>query len=122
MNCKYCNTPVIGRADKIFCNSVCRNNYNNAKRRETRNIVREVDYILHRNRIILEELMKSNKTGKMTIEKLILTKLGFNFNYYTGSYLNNQGKTYFYIYDYAWMPFRSQEIMITHNKNSLLNY
>ncbi|MEM7371786.1 MAG: hypothetical protein AAF587_24435 [Bacteroidota bacterium] len=41
-----------------------------------------------------------------------MDKKKFNFNYYTGSYVNSCGKQYYYVYDFAWMEFSDQEVLI----------
>ncbi|MEM7375005.1 MAG: hypothetical protein AAF587_40805 [Bacteroidota bacterium] len=109
--CPICKSPVIGRSDKIFCSIACKNNYHVRLRRATAKAVRETDKILHRNRSILLELMGKNKSQKK-LPRLTLDKKKFNFNYYTGSYVNSRNKRYHYVYDFAWMEFSDQEILI----------
>jgi hypothetical protein len=46
------------------------------------------------------------------VDRLELEKKKFRFNYFTRSYTNNRGKTYYYVYDFAWMDFSSQEVLI----------
>jgi hypothetical protein len=52
------------------------------------------------------------KRKKMMIDRLELDKMGFNFTYITRIYLNKEGKTYHYVYDFAWMEFSKQEVLI----------
>lgn len=56
------------------------------------------------------------KRNKMTIARLELAKMGFNFDYITGIYANRQGKAYHNVYDFAWMEFSTQEILIVRGK------
>lgn len=109
--CPICKAPVAGRSDKTFCSIACKNDYHVRLRRATAKAVRETDKILHRNRSILLELMGKNITQKK-LPRVDLDKKKFNFNYYTGSYLNAKGKRYHYVYDFAWMEFSDQEILI----------
>jgi hypothetical protein len=60
-----------GRADKKFCNDLCRNNYNNQLNSNSYNLVRNINNILRRNRRIIEELNPSGKT-KTTREKMLV--------------------------------------------------
>jgi hypothetical protein len=108
--CIHCQAQLIGRTDKKFCNIKCKNDYNNVKRKETDDITDEIDGYLHRNRIILATLMGNSK--REYFDKIVLTRAGFRFDYLTGIYLNKEGKTYHLVYDYAWMLFSTQQVMI----------
>jgi len=109
--CKMCKAPLRGRSDKVFCAITCKNEYHLKLRRATAKVVKETDIILHRNRSILLEIMGKNKEQKK-IDRLVLEKKKFRFNYITGIYVNNRGKIYHYVYDFAWMTFSDQEILI----------
>jgi hypothetical protein len=108
--CQACHQQFIGRSDKSFCSIECKNGFNNQRRKETQNVVKEIDGYLHRNREILATLMPSQK--KEMFDKLILTRAGFKWEFCTGIYINREGKTYHIVYDYAWMPFSDQQILI----------
>jgi predicted nucleic acid-binding Zn ribbon protein len=108
--CTACERPFIGRSDKRFCSVECKNAYNNERRKNTRNVVKEIDYYLHRNREILQTLM--GNAIKETIDRLILVRTGFRFDYMTGIYFNKEQKMYRLVYDYAWMDFSDQKILI----------
>lgn len=109
--CRMCKKNIKGRSDKIFCSIDCKNEYHVRLRRATAKVVKETDTILHRNRSILLEIMGKNKTQKK-IDRLILEKKKFRFAYMTGFYTNSRGKLYHYVYDFAWMEFSDQEILI----------
>ena len=113
--CEQCGNPLAGRSDKRFCSVKCKNDFYSSQRRETRFATREVDQILHRNREILQTIM-GEKRNKMTIARLELTQMGFNFDFITGIYSNKQGKMYHNVYDFAWMAFSTQEILIVRRK------
>jgi hypothetical protein len=102
---------INGRSDKKFCSVKCKNYYHTNLRRVTELEVKEIDLILHRNRSILLEIM-----GKITMQKkidrTILDKMKFNFNYHTHTTVNSAGKTYVFVYDFAWMSFSDNEILI----------
>lgn len=118
--CIVCEKEMKGRSDKKFCSIQCKNHYHRDLRQGMRPIVKEVDKILHRNYAILTELRRERKEVKLMIPKLELEKRGFKFNYYTGSYLNAQKKTYYYVYDFQWMEFSTQQVMIL--KSNLEEY
>ncbi|MGN6619219.1 MAG: hypothetical protein ACTHJ5_18735 [Ilyomonas sp.] len=100
--CLACNKPLHGRTDKKFCNDYCRNNYNNQLKNISSNYVRRINQILLKNRRILagyfnngEEIVKTTK------EKLL--EQGFYFKYFTHTYTNKKGNTYFFCYDYGYL-------------------
>ena len=110
--CKKCNTKIVyGRSDKIFCSIKCKNKYHKELRKKTNLVALEIDEILHRNRSILYELLGTTKS-KLTIKRIILEKKKFRFQYHTHIHINNQHKTYFWIYDYAWMSFSNDSVLI----------
>ena len=108
--CKQCGKPLLGRSDKKFCDSNCKNTFNFAQRRETRNEVKEIDGHLHRNREILATLMGESK--KEVFDRAVLTRAKFKWEYLTSIYKNKQGKWYYLVYDYAWMEFSNQQILV----------
>jgi len=55
-------------------------------------------------------LGKNNMQKK--VNRLVLDQKKFNFNYFTGQYLNSKGKTYCLLYDFAWMEVNNGEILI----------
>jgi len=115
--CKICNNPIVGRSDKIFCSVKCKNYYHTNLRRVTDNAVKEINKILHRNRSILLEILGKQKTQKK-VERIVLDKKKFNFKYHTHIIRNSKGKLYFYIYDFAWMEFSDNEILIVRKRNN----
>lgn len=88
-----CKAPLRGRSDKVFCAITCKNEYHLKLRRATAKVVKETDKILHRNRSILLEILGKHKAQKK-IDRLVLEKKKFRFNYMTGIYVNNRGKIY----------------------------
>lgn len=99
-----------GRADKQFCNATCKNNFNYKNRASTKSDVKTIDALLHRNRIILLTLMGDSK--KETFDKMVFTRAKFRFEFHTGHYINKDGKTYWIVYDYAWMLFLDQKVIV----------
>ena len=70
-----------------------------------------IDIILHRNRSILLEVLGKNKS-QIKLDRRLLDKKKFNYSYITHYHVNNQGKTVHYVYDFSWMIFSDQEILI----------
>ncbi|MFD1552443.1 hypothetical protein [Putridiphycobacter roseus] len=66
---------------------------------------------MHRNRAILREIMGKNNLQKK-ISRLVLEKKDFKFKYLTHYHTNKHGKIYHYVYDFAWMEFSNDEILI----------
>lgn len=109
--CIQCKKVIKGRVDKKFCSLACKNAFNYQLRRDTKSITKTIDNILHRNYEILRLLMPEGKK-KVLYNRLVLEQTGFQFNYHTSTYVNSRKKTYFYVYDFAWMEFSTREIMI----------
>jgi hypothetical protein len=109
--CEQCKKEFLGRSDKRFCSLTCKNKFNYDVKKKTKDYAKGIDKILHRNRVILQTLM-GEKRKKMMIDRLELEETGFNFTYMTRTYLNSLGKRYYYVYDFAWMEFSTQEILI----------
>lgn len=107
--CLDCGEPIIGRADKKFCNDQCRNNYNNKLNSDTSALVRRINNALRKNRRILSEL---NPSGKVTVHKDKLTSLGFNFNYFTHIYKTQKGHVYKFNYEYGYLPLENDFYML----------
>jgi predicted nucleic acid-binding Zn ribbon protein len=110
-HCQLCNKPLRGRADKKFCDDYCRNAYNNKLKGPSNHYVRNINNALGKNRRILEGLLNgSGEITKANKEKLI--RLGFQFKYITHTYATRTGKTYFYCYDYGWLPLENDWFLI----------
>ena len=67
--------------------------------------------MLHRNRSILYEIIGDVSLQK-TIPRMVLEKKKFQFKYHTHTQINKHGKTYFYVYDLAWMSFSNNNVLI----------
>lgn len=111
MKCKICSKLLVGRNDKLFCSVKCKNYYHVNLRKVTDKEVKELDTILHRNRSILLEVLGKRK-GQITVDRMVLEKKRFTFKYHTHLHINSKGKTYYYVYDLAWMEFSNDEVLI----------
>ena len=72
--CLNCGKVLIGRADKKFCDSLCRMQYHNAKKNESCAIRNRIITALNKNYRILTNLLAS---GKDNAELSELEQLGF---------------------------------------------
>ena len=113
--CKLCDTPFSGRRDKIFCSAGCKSDYHHGLMAAANQIAVPTDKILHRNRSILFEVMGQNKHQKK-VTRDALAKKNFRFEYMTGMYENAQGKRYHLVYDFAWMAFKTGEVLVVRRK------
>lgn len=113
--CRLCKKQFTGRSDKIFCTIDCKNEYNVRLRRVTNQATKKIDEILHRNRSILLELMGKHKT-QIKVDRIQLDLKKFSYKFYTSSSINKQGKTYFHIYDFSYMTFSDQTVLIVRKK------
>ncbi len=119
-SCIMCKKKLVGRSDKKFCSLDCKNEYHQKLRAVTQVATQSIDRILHRNRSILLELMGKNKT-QMKIDRKLLDRKNFKYNYITGYYVNARGKTYHYVYDFSWMEFSDREILINRRRKKNLS-
>lgn len=115
--CLQCNQPIRGRSDKKFCSTACKNQHAKAARDALRDVVGEIDGYLHRNREILALL--TGNAPKVELDRLVLTRTGFKYEFHTGTYLNKEGKLYRIVYDFAWLDFSDQKILIVKKKKGL---
>jgi hypothetical protein len=112
--CAECGEVIKGRSDKKFCSDLCRNAYNNKLNSDQNNFVRNINNILRRNRRIMEEAM--GKEEKLTIPKQKLSDKGFNFTYFTHNFTTKTGKKYVFCYEYGYLPFESDMILLVKRK------
>lgn len=117
-NCRMCRGHFFGRSDKIFCSPNCKAIYHQKLSKVTSSATLEIDKILHRNRSILLEIMGKRKT-QIKIPSIILDRKKFNYDYITKFHINSSGKTYHYVYDFAWMKFSDDEILIIRRTHKL---
>lgn len=118
--CKICNKNIVGRKDKIFCSLRCKNYYHVNLRRETDYEAKTIDTVLHRNRSILLEIMGKYQK-QLKVPRTVLVKKKFQFKYNTHYHINSQGKMYHYLYDFAWMEFSNDDILIIRKKSTRMN-
>ena len=115
--CLACGEKLKGRVDKKFCNDYCRNNYNNQQKAKGSHssYVRNINNTLMKNRKILESILPDDEeTAKANKDKL--QRLGFHFKYLTHTYTTKTGKTYFYCYEYGYLPLENDWYLIVRRR------
>jgi hypothetical protein len=109
--CLFCKKPVKGRSDKKFCDDYCRAAFNNDLKSAANNNIRNVNNALGKNRRILESLLPDgDATAKASRDKMI--EKGFQFKYHTHLYNTKTDKTYFYCYEYGYLPLENNWYLI----------
>ena len=99
--CKYCQAPLSGRADKIFCSPYCKSAYQyQQKKDKPKSLFEKVDNQLKLNRKLLKQY---NKEGVTTIRENLILKMGFNPKYFTNYWKNPQGEVYLFCYEYGFL-------------------
>lgn len=116
--CLECLTPIKGRSDKRFCNDACRSSYNNRRKTDDSDIVRKINKQLYKNRKILSGLLRNEKMVQVNEDRLLT--LGFDKEYHTHDLLTSKGHTYYFVYEYGFLPLEKQRYLIVKNR-SLLN-
>ena len=113
--CLECGKQLMGRVDKKFCNTRCRNDYNNAQYGKTTTYIRRINRILKRNRQILEQHTPREKSIK--VPKKTLLKDGFSFEYFTHTYTTKSDKTYHFCYEYGYLDLGDNYFALVYNKS-----
>lgn len=109
--CLTCSKPVKGRSDKKFCDDYCRAAHNNDLKSAANNTIRNVNNALGKNRRILESLLPEGEPTAKTNKDKLLEK-GFQFKYHTHLYQTKNEKTYFYCYEYGYLPLENNWYLI----------
>ncbi len=71
--------------------------------------MRNINNILRKNRRILAQF---NPDGKGKVHKTTLIEEGFKFNYHTNIYTTQSGKTYFFCYEYGYLPMKNEYLTL----------
>jgi len=107
--CLECGEKISGRSDKKFCTDYCRNTYHNRQNSDQIAIVRKINFVLRRNRKILETL---NTNVKTKVKQSKLLSKGYNTAYHTHTYTTSKNITYYFSYDYGYCEIDKEFILI----------
>src|SRR5690606_35155190 len=111
--CLDCNTPIVGRSDKKFCDDACRSNHNNKLKSDDLIYIRRVNAVLKKNRGILKFY---NPGGKTRIKVKKLQSKGFNFDYTTNVYKTKKGSFYYFCYEYGYLFLPPDDVLLVKRK------
>src|SRR5690554_1929992 len=79
--CLNCETLIVGRSDKLFCDGYCKSSFHYKKKKEKeKSLFKTIDNQIKTNRRLLKLF---NKAGKAVIRKEELIAEGFNPKYFT---------------------------------------
>lgn len=79
--------------------------------------MRNINNALLKNRKVLESILpEGEETAKANKDKL--QRLGFQFKYLTHIYTTKTGKTYYYCYDYGYLPLDNDWFLIVKKKKN----
>lgn len=98
--CCVCDNPLIGRSDKVFCGIQCKNKYHSDVRKHTKSATSVNTKILFKNYQILCLLFGKDCT-KLSIKKLELQRLGFDFEMVSGVTKTPYGLKY-ELFEFSW--------------------
>lgn len=112
--CPECQRPIFGRSDKKFCSDACRNSFNNRANSDASNLVRNVNNTLRKNRRIL---LAHNPSGKAKIHRDKLLKAGFDFDYFTNTYITKSGQEYRYCYEQGYLNLDERFVLLIVKKD-----
>ena len=107
--CLECHEMLHGRADQKFCNDQCRSAFNNRQSIASNNVIRMINRILRKNYTILSVL---NRGTRSTVSRNELLKKGFRFDYFTGTFLNQRSKLFYFCYDQGYSDQENNKLMI----------
>lgn len=94
--CAQCGNEILGREGKMFCSDKCRNTWNNRQNKDATNLVRNINNRLRKNYRILSELNVGENTK---VERKVLKKKGFDFEFFTSFLEAKTGNKYYFVYD-----------------------
>jgi hypothetical protein len=117
--CLSCGKPLKGRLDKKFCDSGCKNEYNNRLQRQERSAIHQIDQILKHNRRVLKKCLDAFPNRK--VQKTELMQAGLRFEYYTHHYTNHRNDRYCFCYDYGYLELGEGQCLVVRSKTSTTN-
>lgn len=114
--CINCGEPIVGRADKRYCDDNCRSAYNNNRNSIPNTFMRKVNETLKQNRRVLGEMLGGEKMKKVSREKLL--SKGLDFDFFTSQLSNAKGQVYFFVYEYGYLSLDEELFLIVRQRIS----
>ena len=117
-NCKNCHKLITkGRSDKHFCDSHCKDEFNNAAKIEEGREINKVSTILKKNRRVLKKLFDPDKPDKK-INRELLVRAGFEFGFLTHiAVTKGKANEIIFCFDYGYREMESNVYQIYHSFN-----
>ncbi|GHE23272.1 hypothetical protein GCM10017764_02400 [Sphingobacterium griseoflavum] len=84
--------------------------HNNQLNSTANAIIRNVNITLLKNRRLLGMFLGDEARLEISRERLLLK--GFNFEYFTKRFVDNNGYTYFFVYEYGYFALSAEEFVI----------
>lgn len=100
--CLQCGKVIrSGRADKKFCDGLCKDAYHNSLKILKHQEIKKIDLILKRNREILKKVYKPDTEQLFDRDQML--KAGFEFDYHTHHVITKIKRNEFlFCYDYGY--------------------
>ena len=117
--CQWCKDPLRGRSDKKFCDTSCRNAFNNQQDHSSAHLIKTINYVLRKNRNILAELFEM--AGEQTsFPAAVLLYKGFQFQYHTEVQHANSPAPFYICYDFGYQAVSEELVQIVPVSKELL--
>jgi hypothetical protein len=114
--CLYCKEPIKkGRSDKKFCESKCKDEYNNAAKIAEGKEISKINTILKNNRRALQRLFDEKKPDKK-FKRELLVRAGFEFGFLTHVAVTKvKSNEIIFCFDYGYREIESNIFQIYHS-------
>lgn len=114
VTCLNCGVRIVGRSDKKYCSTHCRNAYNNKIKSKAEKYITETNSLLRKNRAILKQL---NPIGMSTVRREYLELAGFDFDHFTRIYRTKGGNMYYMCYEFGYMHTSNEKVVIVNQQD-----
>lgn len=112
-NCTNCGKPITkGRSDKKFCDSGCKDEFNNAAKSVEGNEIRKINRYLKNNRRVLQKLFDPKRSDRK-FKREVLIRAGFEFGFLTHVVLTKfKGNEITFCFDYGYREITTDQFQI----------
>ncbi|ALL07105.1 hypothetical protein AQ505_17405 [Pedobacter sp. PACM 27299] len=107
--CENCGELIVGRTDKRFCDTYCKNTFNSNRRKAERfqeyDNLPEIFKIIKNNHEILKTYQPAEFSEQSSTEGISRQELlakGFNFRFFTSIQRDTFGEYWKFCFDYGW--------------------
>ena len=114
--CLNCREPIRkGRADKKFCDTNCKDEYNNAAKIAEGKEINKINTILKKNRRVLQKLFDAANPDK-NIKRELLVRAGFEFGFLTHIVVTKvRSNEIIFCFDYGYREIEPGKYQIYHS-------